>query len=71
MADWNTREDRRQSGGCSIRLQETPRGVCVRYLLMVPKSAMWRIGASPTAIVVRSYEDGNVTVSQENWEADT
>ncbi len=62
---WNEKEDRRQSGGCSIALEETPKGICVKYALSVARFSVWK---KRPILVLRSYESGELTVTREYLE---
>lgn len=70
MADptWSAREDRMQAPGCFIRMADTSRGLCVRYLLILRRVPIWRPGSKPMAMTVRCYQDGEVTLAVEPWE---
>ena len=68
MADWTPRDDRVQAPGCFIRMATTPRGVCVRYLLILRRVPIWRPGTGALAMTVRAYDDGTVTLAEETWE---
>jgi hypothetical protein len=64
--EWNHGEDRTQAGGFRITLAETAGGVHVRYALLVRRLRVFTL--KPKALVVRCYENGNITVAEESWE---
>ena len=66
---WNEKEDRRQSGGCHIKMDANESGAYVRYLLLVARAPIWREKTAPVAMVIRCYEGGETTLAEETWEA--
>ena len=66
----NPTEDRRQPGGCRIAMGMSSEGPSyVQYMLLVRRAPVWRAAMRPIAMLVRSYEDGNLTLTESTWEA--